>query len=235
MAETDWAALDNELLSPDVAQTDTTGITPPNGGGASTFVFNSFTGTATGAAGRYTLIGNFSPMASGGASIGAVKRLPSAQATGFSPFLYLLARGHDVNDEAYLLGLEDADPYRIVLRKGQIISGVPAAVDGEYLRRSSQQYQLADGLWHHLAIEATEQANGEIYLNCWESDLLVHPVTAPSWQPIAGMSQYIDDAGGINSGSLPYSGGGYAGFGFAIQEAIGVRAAFDHLQFRRQV
>jgi len=80
-----------------------------------------------------------------------------------------------------------------------------------------------------------EQANGEIYLNCWESDLVAHPVTAPSWVAIPGMAQYIDDAAGFNSGTLPYSGGGYCGMAMALSEAIGVAAAFDHIQFRRQV
>lgn len=235
MASTDWAALDNELGFADLAQDVTAGITPPNGGGTHVYALNCLDGTVTGAAGKYCLIGNFSPTSSGTWIAGAVKRLSSAQNTGFSPLLYIMATGHDVNDGGYLLGLEDADPYRIVLRKGTIIGGIPVAADGEYLRRSSAQYQISDDLWHHIALEAVEQPNGEIYLNCWESDLVAHAVTAPVWTAIPGMTQFIDDAVGINSGTLPHSGGGYCGFAMAVAEAIGTRSAFDHIQLRRQV
>jgi hypothetical protein len=236
MASSDWSDLDNQLAFASVAQAATTGLTPPSGGGTFTYAFNSLSGTVTGAAGKFCVLGNFHPTLSGTWIAGAVKRLAGSQNTGFSPFLFIQAPGYDVNDQAYILGLEDADPYRIVLRKGTIIDGVPAAdTTGTYLRRSSQQYQISDDLWHHLALECVEQPNGECYLNVWESDLAAHAVTAPSWTAIAGMAQFIDDAAGINSGSLPLSGGGYAGFACAVAEAIGVRAAFDHIQIRRQV
>jgi len=234
MADSDWGNLNNNLEPAEVAHDTTASLTPPNGGGTHVYAFNSLNGTVTGSAGKYCAIANFSPTAYGTWAAGAVKRLSSAQNTGFSPFLFVHASGNDVSDNAYLLGLEDADPYRIVLRKGSIIGGVPQANDGEYLRRSSQQYQISDDLWHHIAVEAVRQPNGEVYLNCWENDLASNPVTAPVWNPIDGMTQFIDDVPGINSGSAPYTAG-YCGFAFCVQEAIAVRAAFDHIQFKRQV
>ncbi len=235
MALSDWADLDNQLAFASLAAAPDSGITPPSGGGAKVYAFRSLSGTVTGASGLYTRIANFSPTTSGVWAAAALKRIGGAAVTGFAPLLYAAARGHDVNDEAYILGLEDADPYRIVLRKGTIIEGVPVPVTGNYLRRSSQQFQVADDLWHHVALEVLEQPDGEVYLNCWYNDLAVNPVTAPIWQAIPGMAQFIDDRVGHNSGSLPYSGGGYCGFACALAEAIGVEAAVDHVQFRRQV
>jgi hypothetical protein len=234
MADSDWANLNNELTPAEVGKDTTASLTPPNGGGTHVYAFNSLDGTVTGAAGKYCLLANFAPTASGSWIAAALKRLSSASLTGFSPLLYIQATGNDVSDNAYLLGLENADPYRIVLRKGTIIGGIPQANDGEYLRRSSQQYQISDDLWHHIAVEAVRQPNGEVYLNCWENDLSVNPVTAPVWAAIDGMTQFIDDVPGINSGSAPY-GGGYCGFAFSVAEAVAVRAAFDHIQIRRQV
>jgi len=234
MADSDWANLDSQLTGAEVGQDVTASLTPPNGGGTHVYAFNSLNGTVIGAAGKYCAIANFSPTAEGTWAAAAIKRLSSSQNTGFSPFLFIHASGYDTTDNAYLLGLEDADPYRIVLRKGSIIGGVPQANDGEYLRRSSQQYQISDDLWHHIAVEAVTQPNGEVYLNCWMNDLASNPVTAPSWVAIDGMTQFVDDVPGINSGSAPY-GAGYCGFAMAVQEAIAVRAAFDHIQFKRQV
>lgn len=234
MADSDWSNLNNSLTPAEVAHDVTASLTPPNGGGTHVYAYNSLSGTIVGASGKCCDIANFKPTAFGAWIAAALKRLSSASNTGFSPLLYIQATGNDTADNAYLLGLEDADPYRIVLRKGTIIGGIPQANDGEYLRRSSQQYQISDDLWHHIAVEAVKQPNGEIYLNCWQNDLSSNPVTAPVWTPIDGMTQFIDDVPGINSGTPPL-GGGYCGFSFSVAEAIAVRAAFDHIQIRRQV
>lgn len=234
MADTDWGLMDNSLALGAVLHGQDTGITPPSGGGSAVYGFNSIDGEIIGAVGRHTVIANNSPTASGARIQGAIKRLSSAQTTGFSPLFFVSATGTDVNDNGYLLGLEDAAPYRIVLRKGTIIGGIPQATDDEYLRRSSQQYQISDDLWHHIALAATVQPNGEVYLNVYENDLTTNDVTSPVWTAIDGMTQFVDNVTGINSGSAPFTGGGYVGFAFSVQEAIGSRAAFDHIQIRRQ-
>jgi len=233
MASDDWTELANVLSAGIVARGASGGFTPPNGGGTAVYVAHCLDGTVTGAVGSYCNLANYGPLASGGSIRACVKRLSSAANTGFSPFLYILAGGTDVADNAYLLGLEDRDPYRIVLRKGSILGGIPEATDGEYLRRSSDEYQISDDLWHHIRLDALVEPTGDVVLNVYESDLSTHACTAPSWSAITGMAQFVDDVAGVNSGSLPYTSG-YAGFASAHQEQISARVAWDHIQLLRQ-
>jgi len=237
MSSADWAELDNVLAAGTVLRGATGGITPPSGGGSAVYVMNSVDGTVTGAVGLYCLIADFSPLAKGGSISGCIKKLSSSGNTGFSPFLFIGASGHDVSDTAYLLGLENADPYRVVLRKtgtAGILGGIPEAASGEYLRRSSGQEQISDDEYRHLKVDMILEPTNDIVLQVFENDLSANPLgSAPDWQPIAGMTQFVDDVAGINSGSAPYLSG-YAGFACSWAEAIGRRCAFDHVVIERQ-
>lgn len=231
MSAEDWANLDDNLQS--VEKGAVPGYTPPNGGGVQIYVFNSFNAEVVGATGLRCVVDNFQPMDSGGRISACIKRLQSASNTGFSPLIYMSSTGTSVNDTAYILGLEDADPYRIILRKSTIISGVPVAEDGNYLARSSDQFQMSTDLWHHLRLDVIHQPGGSVTLQVAQNDLSVNPCTSPDWQPIPGMAQFIDDAAGGNTGSLPLSGG-YVGFATAYQQSIATRGGFDHIQINRQ-
>lgn len=235
MSAEDWATLDDSLST--VEKGATSGYTPPNGGGSQVYAFNSMDASVIGAAGNRCVIADFTPMSSGGRISACIKRLPSGANTGFSPFIYLGSGGTSVNDTAYIMGLEDADPYRIVLMKATIIGGVPVAsgtVGTDYLARSSDQFQMSSELWHHLRLDVIEQPGGDVTLEVAQNDLTVNPCTAPVWESIDGMAQFIDDAVGGNTGSLPLIGG-YAGFATAYQESIATRSAFDQVQILRQV
>ena len=238
MSSADWAELDNVLAAGVVERGSNGGVTPPSGGGAAVYAMNSFDGTVVGAVGLYTLIADYSPMAKGGSVIGAVKKIGGAGNDNFAAFLYISASGKDVASMGYVLGLEMTDPYRIVLRKtgtAGLVGGIPEALDGEYLRRSSAQYQVSSELYHHLRLDAILEPTGDVVLECFENDLGAQPIgTTPDWQPIGGMTQFVDDNAGINSGSVPYPSG-YVGFCGNWQEAIGRACAFDHLQIERQV
>ena len=232
MAESEWSYFLNGLDANSVARGVTYGIARPNGGGNFCFVFNSKVATP-GAVGLYTNLTNFNPMAKGGIVRGAIKRLPSGGYTSFAPFFLIGAQGNDVNDNAYLLGLQDDDPSHIVLRKGKIIEGLPAGIEGTngILRRSADAIE-AD-VWYQIRLDMIYNGTGDVILKCFKSDLSLHPVTAPSWEAIAGMDEFVDDALGIATGSPPYTSG-RVGWAFRSSE-VSRRAGIDHVEVFRQL
>lgn len=245
MGQADWTELGSSLSTATVKRGVGPLIAPPNGGGDNTFVFNSIA-TAIGAVGFYCNLSGFSPSnpgttpIGGGAIAGAMKRVSSPSNTGFSPFLFICAEGGppSVNDNAYMVGLSDADPYRIMLAKAPLISGLnEAATDFIKLAESSAQYAMADQLWHHLMLAARVQPNGDVLLKVYSNDVDLHGLDAPAsfdWQPITGISVdgIIDDNTAITTGTDPLWGG-YAGYGYAVNSGLYRRAAFSGLQIKR--
>src|SRR5262249_4924976 len=160
----------------------TAGITRPPGEGAFLFGFNSLA-IAKGTVALFANQPNFAPMATGGSVRGCVQRGPGGGATGFSPFLFACGQGTSVNDNAYLLGLSDDDPHRIVLRKGSLVGGVPTSDAAGTLLHSSASF--AQGTWLHLRLDVVVNPNGDVVLGCFQNDLTLHPLgTPPDWQPI---------------------------------------------------
>lgn len=241
MASSDWAALINALGSSTVLQGVTGGATPPNGGGSFVYGAASILNNP-GVIGRYLSLANFNPMLSGGRITGAIKRGPSAGGSGCAPFLFVLLSGNTVTDNAYILGLSDADPSHIVLRKGQLSLGIPDVPPGSsgVLARSSGT--VAQGTWVHLRIDVVVNTSGDVVINCYQSDLVANDVATPAWVKIPGMSDYpngvdatafIDDALGVNSGSLPLTSG-RLGYGMQVSD-VSRRAYWDHLTVDRQL
>lgn len=226
MAANNWSYLSGGLDANTVARGATAGVTPPTGGGTMTFVFNSLV-DSDGAVGLYHNGGGFSPAASGARLSGAMKRLPSAGPTGFSPFLFVALQSSAVSGNAYLLGLSDEDPHRIVLRKGSLANGIGASSGTGVLRASTDTF--AAGTWLHLRLDALTNDNGDVVLKVYRN---TNTVASPVWVAIPGMADFIDDLAGINSGSLPYTSG-YMGFAFQVSD-IGRRAAFDYIEMFRQ-
>jgi hypothetical protein len=190
--------------------------------------------TAQGVVGLFTNQVNFAPMAKGGSIRGAVQRGVSGGPLNFAPFLFIGLQGPSVNDLGYLLGLGDGDPHHIVLRKGVLSAGLPDVPPGTQgvLRRSTATF--LPGTWVHLRLDMVVNLNGDVLLQVFQNDLALHPLgSAPSWQPIPGMGELIDDALGINSGSQPFTSG-RAGFGFFTKD-VTRRGFFDHLEVLRQL
>lgn len=236
MGELDWSYMNDVLAAGAVDRGVTAGVTPPNGGGSFIFGFNSLA-VAQGAvalkaspqAGT-----DFDPLLKGGQITAAIKRAISPGNTGWAPYLFIGAQGNSVNDYGYLLGLEDNEPYRIVLRKSTLFTGIPAADESNSLRQSSDSFQLATDIWHHLRLDMIVNLNGDVVLKVLQNDLDAHPLgSAPDWQPITGMADFIDDALGINSGSQPYINGR---LGFGVQVADSTRRGyFDHFTIAKQL
>ena len=231
MAEADWTYLNNGLDISAVDRGVTAGIPGPPGGGNFLFGFNSLA-AVQGAVGLFANLVSFAPMAKGGSIRGCLQRGAGGGPTGFSPFLFLCCQGNSVNDSAYLLGLSDDDPHRIVLRKGAVAVGLPDADGPGVLLKSAASF--AQSTWVHLRLDVIVNANGDVVLKVLANDLAAHPLgTAPVWQPVAGMVEFIDDQLGINSGSQPLTSG-RGGFGCSVKD-VTRRTYFDHLELFRQV
>ena len=232
MAEADWTELTGVLTAPTLARGVTAGQTPPNGGGTYVFGMNTLQVT-TGAYGRFTDLTDFAPMTKGADVTGALKRGTGGGNTGWSAFVFAGLGGADVSDVGYLLGLSDADPSRIALVKGSVSTGIVDDVAGAsgVLARSTST--IAIDTWVHLRLEMVVNVSGDVVLNCYQNDLATNPVTAPVWEAIPGLDQFIDDALQVNSGSAPLTSGraGFAGsFGDTSR-----RAFFDHITLARQL
>jgi len=233
MAETDWTELTDGLDINVVDRGVTNGIARPPGGGSFLFGFNSLS-TAAGAVAFFTNQASFAPMAKGGSIRGVVQRGVSGGPTGFSPFLFIGAQGPSVNDNAYLLGLSDDDPHKIILKKGAMVSGSPAAATPSAGILRTSVATLAPGTFVHLRLDMVVNLNGDVLLDVFENDLSAQPLgTTPSWLPVNGMAQFIDDALGINTGSQPFTSG-RSGYGFQTED-VTRRGFFDHVEVFRQL
>lgn len=241
MGESNWEYLSGGLDASNLSRGVTAGITPPNGGGTFVFGFNSRTSEA-GAAGLVASQANYAPLRNdlgnptGGSIRAAIQRGVSSGPLSFAPFLFIgLQNGvpfGTVNDQAYLLGLSEADPHEIILRKGAPAGGLLPTASG-VLRRSTAQF--IPGTWVHLRLDMIVNPNGDTVLKVFRSDLVLNPVTAPDWQSVPGMADFIDDALGVNvnDGTLPFSGG-FMGYGFQVAD-VARRGYVDQVECLRQI
>lgn len=231
MAEADWTFMNDGLSAGSVKRGATAGIARPSGGGNFVFGFNSIANTA----GAVALYGNqvdFAPATKGGSVRAAMKRGAGGGPMNFAPFVFACAATNSVNGNAYMLGLDDDDPHAIVLRKGQLINGLPAVAIGTQgiLARGNESF--LNDTWHHLRLDVIVNTNGDVVLKAWKNDLDAHAVSAPVWTAVPGIDEFIDDALAINSGSDPLTSG-YLGYGFQTKD-VTRRAFFDYIEVIRQ-
>ena len=216
---------------------------PPNGGGTYTFGFAS-TEIVSGVVAYSSVQTDFAPMLKGGRITGALKRGLGGGPTGFAPFLFIGLGAPNISTGCYILGLADAEPHHIELRKGTLAGGLPdapvAPSSGNHILMRSIESFEADQ-WHHLRIDMIRQGSGDVLLQCYFNALEMHPASAPVWDLIPGMegslhpavTGFVDDVLGVNTGSVPYTSG-RAGFGFQVADTTR-RVYFDHLQVGRQL
>lgn len=245
MGSSNWTLLTGELVQASLDRGVTTGIARPNGGGDFVFGYNSLV-TDEGASGFFTNQANFTPTPAnkGGSVRGCIQRGVSAGDINFAPFFFLLLQGTTTSDSGYIIGLEDNEPHKIIIRKGSVVTGVPSGDIGEsgILRKSTESF--TKGTWLHLRLDAIVNLNGDVIIKAFASDLDDNVVISPDWQPIPGLEDpdlvdshgdgtcFVDDALGVNSGSQPYTSG-RIGFGFYTKD-ISRRGVFDHLECLRQ-
>lgn len=215
MAQADFSFLLNVAPVNIIARGVTFGATPPNGGEDFVFGFNSLSNTE-GAVGLHLNAVGFNPTASGGSIRGAIQRGTSGGDGGFSTFLFIGLSGTDVADTGYFLGLDDDEPSNLILRKGLLSDGIPPNAPGDpatlgTLRRSVESY--TQSTWVHVRLDMIVNGTGDVILRCYQSNLDDNPITAPVWEEISGMDLFVDDALGINTGSVPLVLG-RMGFGF---------------------
>jgi hypothetical protein len=245
MSSVDFTELSDGLDLATVDNGVTAGIAAPNGGGSFVYGFNSLAVTP-GAVGYFTNQVNFAPMAKGSSVRGAVSRGVSGGTANFSPFLFAGLGGTSVNDACYMLGLSDADPYHIVLKKGVLATGIvdaaPAPATNGILLRSSATDTIGSATpYRHLRLDVIVNDNGDVILQPFENDLDAQPLgVAPVWVAIpmlneAGVAatEFIDDALQVNSGSPAYTSG-RGGYGFQTAD-VTRRAYFDHIEIFRQL
>lgn len=237
MASADWTELTGSLSGSSVERGVTAGIPRPPGGGSFVYGMNSLD-LSDGAVGLFYNAVNFAPMAKGGSVRGAVKRGVSGGALNFAPMLFVCLGGATVNDTAYILGLEDADPHHLVLRKGSLITGVPSSPVSApptqgVLRKSSVGYAI--DTWLHLRLDAVVNLNGDVVLNVFANDLTVMgaDVSTPTWAAVPGMDRFIDDTLQVNTGSAPLTSG-RAGFAGRTKD-VTRRMFWDHAEIIRQL
>lgn len=235
MAESDWTVANDSLNIASLDRGVTAGLPVPNGGGSFVYGFNSLD-TSIGAAALFTNQANFAPMAKGGSVRGVVKRATSGGTTGFSCFLFIGLQGPSVNDYCYMLGLSDADPSHLVLKKGVLSSGltdfVPDPANNGILRRSTGSIAIDE--FAHIRLDMIVNLNGDVRLQVFKNDLAAHALgTAPTWAAVPGMTEFVDDALAVNSGSAPFTSG-RIGFGFRTSD-VTRRGVVDHVECLRQL
>lgn len=205
----------------------TSAVVAPAGGGSWVYATHSLV-SAAGIVALYSGLTNFSPMAKAGDVSAAVYKTGSL----CSAFVFVCLNGQGSANSAYILGLSDDSPAHIVLRKGQIVNGLPDVAPGSQgvLRRSAAT--VADATWVHIKLEAISEPGGDVVLNVYQSDLSLYDVDAPVWAAVAGMASFTDDALQVNSGSAPLTSG-RVGFG-SVSSEINRIAAFDEIVTNRQ-
>lgn len=235
MAQADWTELTGSLSGAVVDRGVTTGVARASGGGSFLYGMNSLD-TSVGAVGLFANLTNFAPLAKGGSIRGAIQRGIGGGPLGFAPLLFIGLQGTTVNDVGYLLGLEDADPHHIVLRKGALSGGLPNVAIASppnqgVLRKSSVGYSA--GTWLQLRLDMVVNLNGDVVLNCFQNDIAANGIASPIWTAIPGVDQYIDDTLQVNTGSAPYTSG-RAGWGGTTKD-VTRRMFFDEIEVFRQL
>jgi hypothetical protein len=232
MAQADFSPLPDNLSAAEVLTGVTSGETPPPGGGSFVFGWNSIV-AAAGAIGFYTAQANFAPMAKGCSVSAALKRGVSGGPTGFAPFIFAGLQTNSVAAEGYILGLADEDPHAIALVKGSLLNGVPGLAPPQSGVLAVGSETFLNNTWLHVRLDMIVNTNGDVILQMFRNDLTLHAVTAPVWIPLPGANEFVDDALGVNSGSVPFTSG-YAGFGYVTQN-ITRRAFLDQFTCARQL
>lgn len=212
MSQNDLAEVTGNASTASILRGVSSSFTTAPGAGVNCFAFES-QDNGTGVVARYFTMSGCNPTPKGAQISAALQRGPSAGLTSFAVFLFASLTNPNAEGVAYILGLGDSDPSHIVLRKGDLASGLPDLAPGTQgvLARSTATYPAET--WYHLRLEVILNASGEVVVNGYANDLTANTVSSPVWLPIPGLTSVIDDPLGVTSGSVPLTAG-RMGFGF---------------------
>jgi len=239
MAQADWSELTGSaLVSGVVAKGVTAAYTVPNGGTLFTFALHAIA-SGSGVAGMSCALSGFAPI-TGSKKAGTISCAVSRYTSGTTcaPVFGLIKGTDPATAQGYLLALTSETSYRIGLYKGAPGSGGFTSTGANLLRVSTEAFTdvgASADTWKHLRLDVLVNPHSEVVLNVYENDLATNAVTAPVWVAIGGMSQYIDDSVGKNTGSLPHLDGFYAFFGMYTNNNVGDMSLFDHIEVARQL
>jgi hypothetical protein len=248
MGATDWSELSDNALQANVPHgvinAAAIGGSPPGSGSSFVYAMNSAINSAAVVA-SYTTVSGFSPVAKGASISGAIQRCVSGGPSGWSVWLFAALQGGSSLFSAYALGLADGGTgAHIVLQRAPLSFGMadnaPGTANSGTLARGTATYP--PGTWVQLMLEVVCNTNGDVVLNCYQNDLTVvdASVQTPTWAPVPGISQFIDDAVGANVSNLlaqnPQSplAPGFVGWGMQSSQAAR-RAAISTVQIAAQL
>lgn len=142
MSAANWVEVPNSLAVGAVDRGVIYTQSPPSGGGNHVFGFHTVADDVPGAIAFRSDVTDFNPMTLGGMISSAMKRGRSAISGGFAPFIFQGLDLDDIDGTAYMLGLEDAEPSRVLLRRGILSDGLVAK--GKLLTALTEPFTLAD-------------------------------------------------------------------------------------------
>jgi hypothetical protein len=235
MAQADWTTMTNGLTSADVRSgvSMAAAFDPPDG--SFVYFFNTV-GATVGVAARRVNLTNFNPTAYGkGGSLWMCMRRWGSSLTGMYPFIALLNSADVASAEGYILGLTNESTSRLMLKKGPI-NGNLLSSDSSLLRISDATYGNA---WFEVRLDLIVNPQGDVVLNVYQSDLTAYNPGSEVWTVPDGMTMFVDDAGGILTGSVPILGsspnGYYMVYGMYSEGTLARACLFDYGKFRRQL
>jgi hypothetical protein len=246
MAQSDWTPPSNVLTSSNVLRVETAAFTPPNGGGSFVQAYKSISVGSGVMALFYTGTG-FAPTGAtkAGLARAAMKRATSGGASGWAPFVFVSLSGTDVADTAYLLGIGDASPGHLILRKGPLNAGLPDVAPGTagsgVIWRSDESVSIDE--WAHIQLMVAGNANGDAVISIWRSNLSTSTLSSPTMVLVPGRrvaqvgglvadTGITDDGAGILTGSPAYASG-RLGYGCYFSDVARV-AMFDGIYLEAQ-
>lgn len=214
------------------------GFTTPPGGGSFCGAWKSLT-ASVGLSTRFFNGAGLVPAPKGGYIQAALRRGISAGPTGCAVFVCLCLGGTANTNSAYMLGISDGETPHLVLRKGQLVGGLPDVAPGTQgvLWRSTDV--IAIDAWAHVKLMAAVNTNGDTVLSVWQNDLTVIGASVlaidQNWVQVPGInllnvsgSGITDDAAGINTGSASLTSGRF-GWGCWVGDVNRV-AYIDHIE-----
>lgn len=238
MAQADHTECVDNLTSSSLKFIPGGGFTTAPGGGGFCGAFKSLTATV-GLSTRFFNAVGLAPAPKGGFIKGALRRGAGAGTNGCAVFVAICLGGTANTNLAYMLGLADGDTPHLVLRKGQLVGGLPDVEPGNQgvIWRSTDTFAI--DAWIHVKLMAAVNANGDVVLSVWRNDLTApgasvllvdqNFIQEPGINSLAVSGSGItDDAAGINTGSPSLTSGRF-GWGCWVGDVNRV-AYIDHLE-----